>query len=695
MSKSGIESRELLREGRRLHQAGQLDAAQEIYLQALKSDPDNPECLHWLANIDSKAGRFEDAERSIRRALEIDSNGTGFHNTLGNILFARGDRAGAEESYRAELLRRPDFAVAHNQLGQLLQARGDIDGALQSFRSALKFAPGFAQASDNLGRLFHNQGRLDEAVQAFAHAIAIDAEFAAAYGNMGHVLRRLGRQDEARQALEHAVRLAPGQARAQRNLGELLIEQGDVPAGIAALRQAIKADPRDYGAVFNLGVVLQLHGVMDEAANCFRRALELKPGSADAYCNLGACLLPQGEVDAAEAAYAAALANSPGHAAALTGMAGVLTVAGRSAEAVKLLAGVTAEAEPELVLARASALQGQGDIRAALALVQQVLAHGDPETASSEPLVGLRFKAGELLDKSGDHDAAFAHLVAANRAKRVRFDRASHAQFVNRTIATWSAASRIGLAHSTISDATPVFVLGMPRSGTSLVEQILASHPDVHGAGELELIGRFAAALQSANGAHYPESALTAEPAQLDEFAGDYLRRLHERAPDARYVVDKSWRNFEFLGFISQLFPRAKIIYCRRDPLDTGLSCFQQNFFGTVGVPFSYDLADIGYYLGSCERLMKHWQDSFGVAMHTLAYETLVTDLESEVRALLEFLELPWEPACLEFHRTERVVATASFAAVRQPLYTTAVGRHRHYTTQLEPLRIALEQSRL
>jgi hypothetical protein len=231
----------------------------------------------------------------------------------------------------------------------------------------------------------------------------------------------------------------------------------------------------------------------------------------------------------------------------------------------------------------------------------------------------------------------------------------------------------------------------MPRSGTSLVEQILASHPAVHGAGELTEIGLMALST-AAGGREYPESVRGLDARSVNAMAAAYGRRLDALAPKAERVVDKMWQNFEYLGFAAMLLPAARIIWCRRDPADLGLSCFFQHFFGD-GVPFAYDLAHIGCMVREHERAMAHWRAVLDLDILDLTYETLVADPEAQIRRLVKFAGLPWDPACLRFHQTERVVRTASHAQVRRPLYSSSVGRHRAYARWLGPLYRALESA--
>jgi hypothetical protein len=264
---------------------------------------------------------------------------------------------------------------------------------------------------------------------------------------------------------------------------------------------------------------------------------------------------------------------------------------------------------------------------------------------------------------------------------------------VDRLLAAFSREAMAGLPRAGRNDVRPVFIVGMPRSGTSLVEQILASHRDIHGAGELSDLGLLA--LSTAAGTlEYPESVATLSAMDMDRLSAAYGSRLDEIAPRASRVTDKMWQNFEFLGFASLLFPEARVIHCTRDPMDTGLSCFFHHFYG-AGVAFAYDLAHIGAYYRQYLRIMDHWRQVLPLPVLEVSYERLVADTETQTRKIVDFTGLPWDPACLRFFETERVVGTASHEQVRRPVYRTSVGRHRRYLEWLGPLAQALgEDSR-
>jgi hypothetical protein len=296
----------------------------------------------------------------------------------------------------------------------------------------------------------------------------------------------------------------------------------------------------------------------------------------------------------------------------------------------------------------------------------------------------LHFALGKAYADIGDHERAFAHYRDANSRKMASFDGAAWSGRVAATIGAFDADA---LQRRAMGDDTdvPVFVVGMPRSGTSLVEQVLASHPAVFGAGELRCIAVIAASIddQMPGDTSYPACLDAVPAAAFAGFGGSHRQQITALAPDARRVIDKNPLNFEHLGLIARLFPRARIIHCRRDPRDVAVSCYFQNF--TAGQEWAFDLADIGAFYRGYRRLMDHWRAVIPLPLFEVDYEDMVDDLETTARRLVDFLGLDWHPACLDFHSTERAVRTASQWQVRRPIYASSARRWQCYADYLEP----------
>jgi len=560
----------------------------------------------------------------------------------------------AEALYRKILQQAPRHADALHLSGLIALSRGETDRAIRLIGRALDAAPGFAQGHSNLGNALRQAGRLEAAADAHRRAIALRADFAAAHANLGLVLAELGDLAAAEASCRRAVALDPRSAEAQGNLGNVLFWQHDHDAAAAFYRSAIALDPDHPNARRGLVASLRAAGAVDAAQAACEEALARTPDDAPLWNDLGRCRLALGRFDAAAEAFGRALALDPGLADAYRNLAAC---------------GRLAAEDPAIArLAEMAARRG--------------LAEEERATAG--------FALGKALDAADRSDEAFAAYDAANRLYRQvraaagdRFDPAALTGAVDRLIAAFGPDRFAALGGcGTLSEA-PVFILGLPRAGTSLVEQIAASHSQVFGAGELRVIGAAAAGLG-------PVESWTAD--RLGAVAEAQLAGLTRLAPGASRIIDKLPDNIFQLGVIAALYPAARIVFCRRDPRDIGLSCYFQKF-SAGALTFSYDLADIGWRIRETERLAAHWRRTLPLRWIEIEYEALVADLATESRRLIDFLGLDWEPACLDFHRTERVVQTASAWQVRQPLYDRSIGRWQRYERQLAPLLAALGYS--
>ncbi len=444
---------------------------------------------------------------------------------------------------------------------------------------------------------------------------------------------------------------------------------------MTAARQALKQ-----------GIALQKAGQLLGAAQVYSRLLQEDDRNADAWHLLGTVEIGRGNFDAAENLIGKAMALQPDNAIFHHNLAYVLGAQSRGEEA-------------EASYRRAIALDPDY-AEAHFNLAQSVRAKpGDPLVASLERLLAkpglsasarcyLGFAAGKVYDDLGDHDRAFGHFLAGNRAKGARPNPAYSSAYLERILESSRPLLQAARSAPGAGQAGPVFIVGMPRSGTSLVEQVLASHPAVFGAGELPFVERIAEALGAhcASGAVYPECLPAVPDAVLEGFAASY--RKESSAAGTSVVTDKAPLNFRHLGLIALLFPGARIVHCRRDALDTCLSCFFQNF--AKGQEYSFDLAELGRFYRDYRKMMAAWAEILPIEVFDLDYEELVADLEGVGRSLLSYCGLDWHPDCARFFETRRPVLTASRVQVRRPLYSSSVGKWRRYARHLGPLIEAL-----
>jgi tetratricopeptide (TPR) repeat protein len=506
-----------------------------------------------------------------------------------------------------------------------------------------------------------------------------DVELPELLGALAAGLIGAGQPGQAREFVDALLQITPGSATAANLAGALAEGEGRGDEAIRWYREAHAANPGYRGALKNLARALRLQGDYAGAGPLARQLVAEAPEYAGAWLELGALEQALGRLAEASGCFEKALALEPDSTAARTGLAEILDWQGDTAGALRVLADAPAAADPEAHLLQAR-LIGRQDPAAGRTRVESLLA--EPVT----PWVGSRagFVLGGLCERLGDYPAAFAAWQQANDLRRRSFDANAHWEFAARLEAAY-AADDSKLPRNPDADPRPVFIVGMPRSGTSLLEQMLAAHPRIHAGGERPDIGRIAGILD------WPGSELEISPQQLQSLAAQYLARLP--CGDALRCTDKMPMNFQYLGLVAQLLPGARIIHCRRDPMDTGLSCFATDF-ADPALAFSDDLEQIGQFYLYYTRLMKHWLEVLDLPSFELDYEELVAEPEPLLRRLLEFLGLEWAPDCLHPERVERAVHTASHVQVRQPVYRHAVGRHRNFATYLGALREILESRR-
>lgn len=671
------------------HRAGRLREAEAAYRLILDRQPDNPEALHLLGVLVHQRGDHETAAELIGRAIAVDAAVALYHYHLGETHRAAGRLAQAAACYREALARDPNYGDTHYGLANALFELGAVEEAVAGYRRAIELNPGDAEAHNNLGNALTDAGRIDSAMEAYRMALRARPDYTDAACNLAEALVRQDRLDEAADCYRLALGADRSLVEAHLGLGRVLLRQRTFAEAAASYRQAIALAPELPAGHLGLGLAFLEARRPIEALDCFEEALRLASDDIEAINHAARALLFLSRPNEAMARLERARMIRPDHPETHLNLGIGLQVLGRF-EAAKEAIGRALALKPDLsdayynsVLSRTLADAGEAE------RLEKLLE--DPELASAQRGT-LGYALAKVYDDLGRYDDAFRHLAQANdlRDREMGARAEAHIEYVDRVVAAFGAdlfAAKERLGHD--SDL-PVFVVGMPRSGTSLVEQILASHPRVFGAGELDdirqLTRRLPAALSAS--ASYPECVRSLDVDTARRLAAEYLERLRELAGRAERITDKMPGNYLRLGLIALLFPRARIIHCRRDALDTCLSCYFQNFGRNQ--PLFANLTKLGTVYRQYERLMAHWRRVVPIPVLDVQYEDLATDQERVSRRLVEFCGLPWDDRCLDFHRQERAVATASFWQVRQPIYTTSIGRWRHYASHLGELKRAL-----
>lgn len=546
----------------------------------------------------------------------------------------------------------------------------------------------------HLARTYHQQGRLPEAERFYKAQLKDTPDHFDTLHLLALVKLQRGGLSEASRLLRKALTRHEGSAGAHNTLGYVLQSQGHLEEAAGAYRRAIAMDPNYAAAYNNLGTCLLGSKRLDEAVEQFRLAVAKKPDFADAYKNLGGALLGLDRVDEAVAFGEKALSIQPDLASAHFHNGVALEAVGRLVEARSSL-------EMAVKLAPKS-----GRFHQSLAEIKRYEA-GDAHLAEMQALAGdmaslpeeeqmfLHFALGKALMDIGEHGRAFRHLLEGNALKRrhVQYNEQKSLSSLDRVRSVFTPKFMRSYEGEGVGSELPIFVLGMPRSGTTLIEQILASHPDVHGGGERPDFENALTSIctsKSNDIAAYPDCIRTLTKSKLQELGSRYLTSLRKIAPGASRITDKLPDNFRLVGLIHLALPNARIIHVRRDPIDTCLSCFTKVFSGELS--YTYSLEELGRYYQAYRKLMAYWREVLpGEAMLEVDYEAVVADIEGQARRLVAYCGLVWNDRCVDFHRTKRPIRTASAAQVRQPIYSSSVGRWRPYRDLLGPLFEVLE----
>jgi tetratricopeptide (TPR) repeat protein len=712
-----------------MHQGGRLGEAATLYQRVLSQEKENPVALHLLGVLHHQRGDHTRAIELIGRAVALKPNVPAFHANLaeayralgqmdravgccraalslwpeypealcnlGLALQGQGKKAEAVDQFRKALELRPQFATAHNNLGIVLRDLGRFDEALDHFRKAVEFEPNFAPARTNLGQMLLDQGQAEEALPHCQEAVRLQPDMAALHHNLGNALRALEKYVEARGSYLEALRLEPDLAPAHAHLGLTMLREGQTHESLPWVKRAVELDPSNATFQEILAEVYMEREEPGEAIAHFEQALTLsdepRPG---VHLSLGWAKQEEGRLDEARAHYETALKIQPDSAAAQLNIGGLAEEQGRMDDAEAAFR-TALQLQPQFPVPHArlaTLLRGKLPDEDLGALEQRLTDANLPQPPRARLLFGL----AHVLDHRGEHARAAECLREANAiskelAKGSReYLPAEHERFINGLIRVFDAEFLARNAGSGHDSRRPVFVFGLPRSGTTLIEQVLSSHSGIHGSGELRLARQTFEAIPATldrSGPPIESVPFLDGPAfrKLGELHLDRLRAIAGERTDR--VVDKMPDNYMYLGILSLVFPRATFIHCRRDLRDIAVSCWMTDF---RSIRWANDPEHIASRFQQYRRVMDHWQSVLPATIHHVDYEETVEDLESVARRLIAACGLAWEPACLEFHRNERPIRTASVTQVRQPVYKRSVARWKKYESDLGELFAAL-----
>ncbi|MCR4347289.1 MAG: tetratricopeptide repeat protein [Sulfuricaulis sp.] len=671
-----------------LARSNRLGEARALYAEVCTKDRSDAEAWFMLGAICGQMGLFDEAEQALRQAISLRPSAEA-HDNLGMVMQAKGKFGEAVESHRQALRLRPDFARACFNLGHAYREMSDFASAAENFRQASRLQPDYFEAHANLGAALLQLQRFEEALPCFEEAARLNPGNAEIHRTLGNLYRQLGRGEQAVIALRRATQLQPQEIQGWTMLGNILLEQGNYREALAAYQLAQRLSPDDPEILNKTGHLHQYMGNLEEALDCFRQALKRNPRLIEAIAHLGNTLATLTRFDEARQCLESSLRDNPGEPRLLGVLANVYEKLGEPEKAHEVLRPLVEARvrEPTAAVVFGNISKHVDRRDEAIQYIEELLRDTQISSADRQQ---MHFVAGKLYETGKKYDEAFEHYKKANEAVKQSYDPASQVRLVDALISTYTAEFMAGAPRASIVSDRPVFIVGMPRSGTTLVEQILASHPQVHGAGELMYLFDLAGELPGMLGTKelHPHCMKLINQPALDKLAQSYLGRLTTMSADAARVTDKLPSNFLLLGLIELLFPQARIIHCRRDPCDTCLSCYFQDFGARYA--YSADLTHLGLYYREYHRLMQHWKKTIRLPMLEIRYEEMVDDQEAWSRKLVEFCGPPWDDRCLRFYESGRAVNTASYDQVRRPMYKTSAGRWRRYERHLGPLLAAL-----
>ena len=629
--------------------------------RAVKLAPQAANLHANLGEVLRQNAKLDEAAKELEKAVELDPKNAQALNNLGIIHYEKRKFNEAVGFYRRALENQPNMAEALNNLGNALRVTGDADGAMHAYQEALTYREIYPEAYNNLGTLLQQDNKLPESEHALRKAIAQNPQYIEAYNNLANGLASQKKDVDALRILGDALKFAPKNPQTLLITAKIQMRRNNHVAAEQATRLALQEQPENAEALTILGQVLHETDRYEDAITVLERALKSNPKSPEALNFYGVALKSVGRLDEARDHIVKALKMSSG----MWGGYANLN------DLVDFSKGVGAELFDQMDTIFESA-----------------------KNTDTDPFIPLHFAYGKALEDRGEHERALKHYITGGRLKRAQLEYNEEETFGFFSAIRDAFPKEVfeNRKYDGIEDDRPVFIIGMPRSGSTLVEQILSSHPDVYGAGEVKYLSRALGQMRDRFPSlpKFPQMMDKITPAQMDILAKKYLDALSVGADGAKRITDKLLTNYFFVGLIHLLYPKAKFVNTQRDPVDTCLSGFTKLFKDDM--PHSYDLQELGRYYGQYRLMMEHWEKVLpkGV-LTTVQYEDVVADTEKEAKALIEFIGLDWDPKCVDFHKSNRPVKTASVAQVRKPIYNTSVKRWKKYGAGLQPLADAID----
>jgi tetratricopeptide (TPR) repeat protein len=681
---------QLMVQATRLQEQGKLPEAEKTLRQLLQAAPNHPFALHLLGVIAHQAGKPDMAIKLIGRAISVNDKIALFHANLGELLRTQKQLEAAVRHGEKAIALEPKLPLAQSNLGIAYYDQEEYEKAKECQQRALQLDPNLPQALNNMGSILRHEKNAKQAMLYYQKAIAANSRYLEPLNNLGLLLIEDGRAEEAVISLSNAVQQNPNYSDAQCNLGAAYTMLDQFEKAFACYQAALKARPDYVQAHLGLARLLQERNQFAHAEAAAKKAIELEPDKAGSYSVLASIYMDKNLPLESEKYFDKALELDPDLIAAHMGKGHMYMEDGRFDEA-EVCFRRALELDPELYGPRYSLTQlrkvSQDDDN-----FKALIERKDIESIPVREAIPYYYALGKSYDDIGEYERGFENYMEGAKLKRstIHYDPA-HQDIVADALSGIFTQEFIGrLSGKGDSSDVPIFILGMPRSGTTLVEQIIASHPDVYGAGELPDLKELALRpVGTAANNRFPANLAALTPQTAAAMGREYVAGLQKRAPDARHITDKMPGNYQLVGLIHLILPNAKIVHVKRDPIDTCVSCYTRLFRHNQNQ--SYDLYEQGLFYRSYDRIMQYWRSVLPTgSFYEIQYEELVKDTDNQARSLIEFCNLGWHDDCLKFYETKRSVRTASVTQVRQPIYTSSMEKWRRYDKYLGPLKEGL-----
>ncbi len=671
-----------------LYDTGQLQHVLEHGSQLLEQYPGAVVVYKVLAATYLDLGQLDEAVANYTKVTQLEPDNAIAHSNLGAVLQKLGNIEDAIANYRMALAINPADIESMSNLASALNEAGQLDDACEVLLKAISIKPDYADAYYNLGLAQKELGENEEAVESFHKVLKLQPNYVEALNNLGAVLGVLGQYKEALSSLEEALQKKPRSPEVHTNIGKTLRKSGRIDEAIESFNKAIQLRPDNATGYANLGSALSEVGRYDEAIDCHQQALNLEPDLASAHCGIGVAYNGLGKLDDAITSLKKALDFEPGHASAYSGLGAAFGELGKRKEAIANYEKAV-ELDP-----------GLGATHYALSRFKKY-SNNDPhidqlkvllkdESDTSESGMFLNYALAKAYEDVGSVKESFDCLVRANKVQKTNtvYEFSQDRELFDRIKSCFQnySVGNVPPLQGKENDKQPIFILGMPRSGTTLVEQIIASHSAVFGAGELNTLSQVLVPMVMGD----REDGEELIEDNLHLIRSTYLESLERFGVSEPVITDKLPLNFRWIGFIAAAFPDAKIINLIRDPMAICWSIYRIAFNSNVH-GYSNDMTELAEYYKLYEDLMAFWREKFPGLIYDLDYQSLTENQKEETRKLLEFCGLDWEEACLNFHETDRVVQTASSVQVRSQIYQGSSRDWEKFKNHLGPLMEALQ----